>query len=148
MDKHRDKLLQDVTDSFSQVKRALHSFAVSGLEVQGLSIAQHMLLRKIAESQPVSQAALAKQMQLTPGAISQNIDALDQANCIVRTANPSDRRISNLSVSQDGKAALDKFAAISEQLIARAFSGIPDEDIAAYVRVQRTIANWIESQHK
>lgn len=148
MDKSREALIEQISSALSELKRAMHLYAADAFTDLGLSLGQLGLLRKIEDSQPVSQAGLAKQLQLTPGAISQVIDALDQANCIVRTADPDDRRSSKLSVSPTGKKLLIRFNELGKQLLSQAFRELPDKDLQTYINTQQTLAKWLESEHQ
>jgi len=147
MSKQRDQLLQDVEDAFSDMKRALHSFGPDGFSALGLSMSQLGMLRKISLCQPITQAALAKKLQLTPGAINQVIDTLEQADCIMRTPDELDRRATYLSVSRRGGKILKEFAKMQHQIITKILKGVSNEDIAAFIRVQKSITTWLETEH-
>ena len=142
----RDELIQQIADNVSQLKRAIQAHVQVTQIKLGLSPAQLEMLRAIHHLQPLSHKALAQHMQLTPGAVTQLIDNLDQAGCIVRTADQADRRISYLSISRDGKRKLDEVRKLRKQVFMQAFSELDESDLEAYLRVQTVLTKWLESQ--
>ena len=144
----RKTLLQQISDSFPRLKRAMHTYLSEDSAKRSLSPAQLAILRSILYSQPISHKDLASQMQLTPGAISQFIDGLYEADCIVRTADETDRRVSYLSVSRNGKQLLQEHQKQQLKLLSQATTPLSDEDLQTYVRVHETIIDWFETKNQ
>jgi DNA-binding MarR family transcriptional regulator len=147
MQKQSAEAVQAISDSFGQLKRAMQAYVLHQEDSVQVSPAQIELLRTIHCYQPVSHKALAAHMQLTPGAVTQLIAGLDEADCIVRTADTTDRRISYVSVSKLGKRTLDNFQKLRKQLLIGAFSELAEEDLQTYLRVQHHLINWLEHNH-
>lgn len=145
----RATLIQELGDTTSRFKRAIHQFAFNNFSDHGgLTPAQLTLLRMIYCSQPISPKRLAQQMQLTPGAVSQLLDGLEEDGCIIRTRDEADRRASRVSISRRGKRLMDEYVNLRNQLLGEAFSDVSDEDIETFIRVQQSAAEWLETQSK
>lgn len=140
----REELVQAVIDSWGPLKRAVHQYFLHYYAPLHLSPVQLELLKTIHSCQPLSHKQLAHHMQLTPGAVSQQLEALEQANLVERTLNPDDRRVSYLSVSPEGQQKLAAFRTSSRQLFADALSGLSDEELAAYIKAQRSLRQHLE----
>src|SRR6185369_16321340 len=94
----RDILIQSLFESMSALKRGMAG--QWHLMNQGcpISRSQLELLFTIRHAQPVSFKHLAQQLYLTPGAISQLAEGLEQHELISRQSDDRDRRIQCLSV--------------------------------------------------
>jgi DNA-binding MarR family transcriptional regulator len=136
-----------MSTSFGHLKRAMHVLAVRDYSHLGLSVSQLVALKTIHHLQPVTSKDLAKYMQVTPGAASQLLDALVDADCIVRTLNETDRRVSYLTVSRKGKQKLQEFQKTHVQMLLKACKDVSDEDLEAYIRVQQAMITWLEAQN-
>jgi DNA-binding MarR family transcriptional regulator len=73
---------------------------------------------------PATAAELAREVGLTPGAVSRMIDRLDAAGCIKRTDDPEDRRRVLIEASTEGLARIARYY---DGLTARS-----DEDLAEF----------------
>lgn len=142
----RDELIQAVIDSWGPLKRAVHQYFMQYYAPIHLSPVQLELLKTIHHCQPLSHKELAQRMQLTPGAISQQLEGLESTNLIERTLSPDDRRVSYLTVSPAGQEKLEEFRAASRQLFAEALSTLSDDELAAYIKAQDSLKQHLE-QH-
>ena len=145
-DTERTELLVQISNSFGQMRRAMHVFIGQDYSKLGLSLSQLMVLKTINRLQPVSHKVVAQNLLMTPGAISQLLDGLDSAGCIQRVPDPADRRVNYLSLSDHGKEVVHKFHKLHLQLLSKACTDTSDEDLQTYARVQLSMASWLEDQ--
>ena len=143
---NRNETIQEIFSIMGSTKRSLRNQFQPGFEKLGLSPAQLDLLSHIQHSEPISHKALAQRMNLTPGAVSQLLDGLDQTDLIVRAPSPSDRRVSYLSVSKLGKRKLEEFSKLRIKLFTSAFSVLDDNELSTYLRAQQKMNAWFEAQ--
>lgn len=141
----RNDLTQQALDQITELKRALHSHFLHSFERFGLSLAQLELLKKIQRQQPLSAKQLVDTMQLTPGAISQFLEGLDQAGCIVRAPSMQDRRVVLISLSRTGKRKLEEYEKLRKRLFTEAFAIFSDEELEQWLRIQQKLIDWLES---
>jgi len=144
----RDDTLKAIFDTMGVMKRTMHGYFLHTYEKLHLSPAQVELLFTIHFSEPVSHKELANKLQLTPGAISQLLDVLDQAGYIIRTPSKSDRRVNYVSISSTGQQIIDKFAKTRQAIFTEALATLSDQELAVYLQVQRKMLAYFESRRK
>jgi len=145
MSDDRSDVHQQMNDALNRFKRAMQTYSAEHFKDSALSPAQLAVLKAIHYLQPISHKALAADLQLTPGAISQLIEALDQAGSIVRTVSESDRRVTYLSLSHEGKRLLAHYDKLRLKLITEATGSLSKSDLVSYVKVQSALTGWLES---
>ena len=102
----------------------------------GVSAVDQRALGIIGARGPLSAGALAKEIGLTPGAVTGMVDRLERAGLVERTPDPADRRRVVISVSQKGRGAFGEvFAGLSTAMNAMVsrFTAEEQELIADYV---------------
>ncbi len=97
-----------------------------GAAAAGLSPVSAWALVQLDPDDPISQKELAARLRCNPSTVVDPTDRLEDADLVVRKANPSDRRINVLVVTPKGKKVRD-------ELIARLF-----EPPAAFRRLPAT----------
>lgn len=86
----------------------------------GLSIVQWSVLKALIEMPAVSPQLLAKALNVTPGTLSQSLTRLSKKDYLFMRSDPSDARKKMISLTRNGKYALDR----AEQEYRRIFAGI------------------------
>lgn len=135
----RDKLVETLFENMSTVKRTMSGHMQALNRDCPISHAQLELLFAIRHTQPVSFKQLAKQLYLTPGAVSQVADSLEQQELIVRKADADDRRVQCLTVSAKGATLLADIEKRRHRIIDIIIQDLSDEELEAWLRVQQKI---------
>lgn len=93
----------------------------------GLTQAQVRLLAMLAAhgDEPVSQAALAHRVGVTPMAVTTLCDRMAAAGWIERRPHPGDRRINHLHLLPKAHKALDRAMAIGDELTGEVLRELP-----------------------
>jgi DNA-binding MarR family transcriptional regulator len=94
------------------------------------------LLFAIQQHQPISFKHVAQQLYLTPGAVSQLAEGLEQQQLITRTADADDRRIQCLSITPKGEKLLQQVEKHRQSLMESVMQELTDEELAVWLRVQ------------
>lgn len=141
----RAETIQEVFDLMGRTKRTMKGRFHTVLDKLELSPTELELLMTIQDFQPISHKALAERLRLTPGAVSQLLDAPDRGGYIVRSSKPSDRRVSYLSISRTGSRKLEEFKKMRQQMLSEAFAVLSDEELTAYAVAQKKIIEWFET---
>jgi DNA-binding MarR family transcriptional regulator len=97
------------------------------------------LLFAIHYHEPVSFKHLAQQLYLTPGAVSQLAEGLEQQLLITRTSGTDDRRIQCLSVTPKGKQLLQQAEKHRQSVMEAVMHDLTDDELAAWLRVQEKL---------
>lgn len=102
----------------------------------GVSAVDQRALGIIGAHGPLSAGALAKEIGLTPGAVTGMVDRLERAGLVERTPDPADRRRVVITVASKGRAAFgDVFGGLSTAM---------DTMVSRYSAAeQQVIADWV-----
>ena len=100
----------------------------------GLTSAQWRILAVVARAetfnqQPLSQAALADQMDMEPITLSRHIDRMQASGMIERRPNPTDRRAYHLFLTDEARPLVARFRELGTECITSALAGISEEEI-------------------
>lgn len=88
-----------------------------------------MLILLFAHTCPgITQREITMKLQVTPGAISRQVDALHKKGCLIRETNKSNRREHNLTLTKQGKSVYEKSIRMLENMLEPVFSSIEDTD--------------------
>ena len=102
-------------------------------EALGLSFARVRALRRLA-AEPLTLRALADRLAADPPYVTLIVDDLQKRGLVARTPHPEDRRSKLVALTDAGRAAAARAAAILDEPPA-ALRDVPDEDLAALLRV-------------
>ena len=78
------------------------------VKASGFSMPQFMLLMHIRYKEPYSISDLSEKMEISPAAASQLVDKLVQADLLVRTEDPNDRRSKQVALTKQGRELIDQ----------------------------------------
>jgi DNA-binding MarR family transcriptional regulator len=93
-----------------------------------LDRARYLVLRAVAESEPVRTTALAEQVGVDPSTMSRHVSILEQAGLVERTADPDDGRAQSLSLTVAGRTVMEKVRAARHDLITDVLGDWDDTD--------------------
>ena len=129
-DKAREDLLQDLMEQMMCVGKQIHHGAM--LHGPSFSPPQASLLFTIAskKEEGISVKELAKKTGVTPGAITQFVDALVKKQLVRRDEDPADRRIVRLTLTDSARNHFSEFRSTFLSSATRAFDVLSDDEIA------------------
>jgi DNA-binding MarR family transcriptional regulator len=93
-----------------------------------LDRARYVVLRAVAESEPVRTTALAEQVGVDPSTMSRHVAILEHAGLVARTADPDDGRAQSLSLTPAGREVMEKVRAARHDLITDVLGDWDDAD--------------------
>src|SRR4051812_621167 len=102
----REQLIRSIFENVGLVKRNIYNHLEVNRHILPLPMSQLELLVTIRHNQPISFKELARQLCLTPGAISQVVEAVEQEGYVTRENDLKDRRIQSLRISKKGTKLL------------------------------------------
>lgn len=111
------------------------------VEARGVTVAEWVMLRALADGPGTRPARLAERLALTPGAISKLADRLEAKGLIARTPLPDDRRAHLLALSDKGAALVPELARLADANEAEWFGALSPDDRAALDRILRQLAD-------
>lgn len=105
---------------------------------QGLAPHQYRALRTIAP-EPVRPARLAEQLEITPRAVTDVVDALDERGLVEVRQDPRDRRAKLVTITEAGAAVLREVRVARAAAAERSFDVLDAEERATLARLLRRV---------
>lgn len=117
------------------VTRLLRKHFDRRAEPLGLTRAQWRAIKLIHREPGISQKALAELLEMEPIPVGRVLDRLQQAGFVERRADPGDRRVWRLHITDKAHGVLDGMEVIAAGLRDDALAGIGDAELAACMAV-------------
>ncbi len=95
----------------------------------GLTLMQWRMLGELSREGSMRQAALIVALNAPAMTVSDVAERMEKAGLILRDADPEDSRAKMVTISPKGEALAAKMRDISSEVFARAFDGVPQEDL-------------------
>jgi DNA-binding MarR family transcriptional regulator len=128
MDKTREDLLQMLIQQIMSIMR--HVRHGIPLDQPALSPPQvHILFIISRRQEGISVKDLAERAGVTPGAITQFVDALVEKGLVMREGDPNDRRIVILKQTQFARDQFEKFRKAHLESFRRLFEVLSDDEL-------------------
>lgn len=144
---HRQKLIDELFETMDIAKRNLRGRMLSITSGRNISHAQLEVLLFIRQGQPINPKELAIRLSMTPGAVSQLIDVLEDQRLISRQTDPHDRRRQVLTVSQRGMTLLKSIERKRRTVMENVIQGLTDEELVLWLKIQKKLINEFHSAH-
>ncbi len=141
----RKELLQEIIETMGAFKRLAQSQALLAADCP-VSYAQLELLLTIDTHPGATAKHLAEQLRMTPGAISQFIEGLEQHKLLERQTDPNDRRVQYLHITRAGSKLLRDTKRRRKQRIEQVMQGLSDEELAIWLRVQQKFVAQVQAE--
>jgi DNA-binding MarR family transcriptional regulator len=101
---------------FFRLWRASHTRTAAALETIGLSPALFAVLNYLAAHDGATQRAIGVAMGIDPSTMVSLVDELQTAGFATRRPHPSDRRAHAVTITPDGRAALERARALAYEI--------------------------------
>ncbi|PBJ83345.1 MarR family transcriptional regulator [Lysobacteraceae bacterium NML93-0399] len=120
---------------FRQVRDAMWARMAGELAQAGheLSFSQYITLKKLAMG-TTSATELARAAELNPGAMTRLIDKLVERGLVERHADPEDRRVVRIRISDAGQSIWRDIDQCGNRVRERAMAGMDDDQRVAFIR--------------
>jgi len=138
--------VRNLFDNMRAIKRGMSGHFNALRQQCPISHAQLELLITIESGQPISFKQLARQLYLTPGAVSQLAEDLETGTYISREADANDRRVQYLRVTPAGRELLQRIEKGRERVMRDIIADLSDEELAVWLRVQEKMLHHFQSE--
>lgn len=117
--------------SVSRLARRLRAQrTTSGMTEAELSETQLAALSALERNHAMTPGELAEHEKVQPPSMTRVIAALEDRNLVLRTPHPTDRRQAILTVTEDGRALVQRVRRRKDAWLARHLAGLTDEERA------------------
>lgn len=140
-----DTSLSEISELFFEIGRARGmSTAPAWMELQ-LTLPQFKMLVAVSKAESSTVGGIAEQLGVGESTTSYLVDRLVQAELVMRSDDPSDRRKARISLSPRGRSLLDKLVGPKDWLNEH-LRGLGAEDLAALHRGLKAVAAILRSE--
>jgi DNA-binding MarR family transcriptional regulator len=117
-----------------------------GVLPAGITIAQFRLafFLSSAPGGSVSTSELAEHACVSAASTSQMVGQLEAAGVVRRVRDPGDRRVVRVELTDEGRLAVDRLAALVRERWRRAVAGLDDDEMATAAKVLHRLAGIME----
>ena len=126
--------------------QAIHVRTSSGEVI--LERSSYGILCLILDEGPQRLGTIAIAFTLDPSTITRQVQAVEKAGLAVKTVDPSDRRASLLSLTDQGREAIETARAYRREILGNVISDWSDEERSAFGnslrRFNDTVEDWIK----
>jgi DNA-binding MarR family transcriptional regulator len=112
----------------------------------GLTGPQTLVLRALLHSGPISSAALAKAIFVTPSNLTGIIDRLEQKGLVTRTRQATDRRVQLLDLTEAGKEKAESLPDPIEEKLAAGLALLDEEQAGAIRAAIEQVVGFIDAE--
>jgi DNA-binding MarR family transcriptional regulator len=145
MEQSREELTKRIFEHSEAMKRGMYTHMQAYFHNLPLSRPLLEVLSAIKHLQPVSSKEIAQQLYLTPGAVSQSVESLDQEGYLVREADANDRRIQYLRLSKKGEKLLQDVEKQRRNMMEKAMQGLTLEELTVWLKVQTKLIQQFQA---
>lgn len=142
----REQLIRNLFENIGLIKRSMYSQLEASHGSLPIPMSQLELLVTIQHRQPVSFKDLARHLYLTPGAISQVAEALEQEGYVTRENDPKDRRVQCLRISKKGAKLLADTTKRRQAILKDALEDLTNEELELWLRVQTKLMKRFQAK--
>ncbi|MGK5728895.1 MarR family winged helix-turn-helix transcriptional regulator [Streptomyces sp. URMC 124] len=126
------------------VARTHRALAAALLRDLGLYPGQEIMLLQLWERDGQSQQALGRTLGLDHSTVAKSVRRLAAAGLVTRERSGTDRRVTLVSLTPEGRALESRVAEVWAELEARATAGLSEEQCARFVAAAAAIEAAIE----
>ena len=135
MDKNREELLQTLTQRMMSITRHVRHHGPPPEPPLSPTLLHLLFTISRKKTEGISVKELAESSSVTPGAITQFVDALVERGLVSRESDPSDRRIVRLKLTAQARNQLKKFRKEHAKSMSRIFDALDDDEIKQLIKL-------------
>lgn len=124
-----------LTDAITRLRRVLRVAVRSEQPWEALPMAQVEILQRLREEPRLRVRDLAERHRLAANTVSTLVQQLVEADLVERVPDRDDRRAVVLTITAEGRTALEEWSAAHERRIEAALAGLPERERQRIARV-------------
>lgn len=142
---------EGVEPAAAALKRLVSSLSADLLEVFAqlhVTIPQFRVMRAIRKEGRVSGRQLARELKVSPGAIVQLCDRLEEQGYVERVPDTDDRRVTWFQFTPTARALFDELLAVPRSKLAPALARLSETDVETLTRILNELVEALESERR
>lgn len=129
-----------------RILRATDQFSRELAQSVGLTAAQFRVLQIVAEKGQCTATAISQQMRISQATVTSLVDKLVRQETVVRERSQTDRRQTNIVVTERGRQAIADAPDPLQQRFVRKFSAMEDWEQAALIASLERVAAMLDAE--
>lgn len=125
--------------ALAEVTRAHRAEMQRRMAELGLHLGQELLIVDLHHNPGTTQADLVQRIGIEQPTIAKAMTRMERAGFVERAADPGDRRVTRLRLTERGEAVVDAVVAAWAQVESRASAGLGEADAARLIRLLHTV---------
>ncbi|GAA3245424.1 MarR family winged helix-turn-helix transcriptional regulator [Nonomuraea helvata] len=113
----------------------------------GLHLGQELLIVDIHHNPDTTQAELVQRIGFEQPTIAKALTRMERTGFVQRTADPNDRRVTRLRLTERGEAVVAAVTAAWAETDAQATAGLNDEEAEQLIRLLTAVRHNLEQPH-
>ena len=105
---------------------------------------QYLVMDILWDEESLSQQTIADILQKDKNSVTKFIDSLEKKGLVFRSTDKADRRINNISVSEEGRRLKQKTTDVAVNTMKSVLDGISEDELAICITVMEKIKKNIE----
>jgi len=142
----RDVLRPRAMFYLNQANHAVRSRFEAALSEFEMTAIQYTVLSVIGRHPGLSSSELSRRFYVTPQTMNELIGGLQRRNLILREADPANRRILRLRVTEAGADTIDRCDAIADGIERDVFEDMSDSEYETLARLTRKLARYLRNR--
>ncbi len=125
--------LFELSKSFMRTDRFHRTAVESAVKALGIHRSQHMMLMHLACCpEPQTQVELAKAFEISAAAVTVTLQKLEKAGLVSRSSSGGDERLKVISLTENGKAMVEKTRELFRSIDEAMFADITEEELTMF----------------
>ena len=137
--------LDALATDYGRVFLRLHRLVDRRMAREGASLARTKLLMCLDREGPMRGTDIAELFGLAQRSVTDALDGLERANLVQRTPDPVDRRVKQVSITAEGKAAFAATEPLRLSMIENVFGVLSPEDREQLLRIVNLLLAQVEA---
>lgn len=133
------RMSENTGDVLMSLARHLRRAYARDLEQWDITPSQSRALRIVGEHQPVRLSVLADVLRIAPRSATEVVDVLEDRGWVLRTADPTDRRATCLTLTEGGAAQRDLIERARSRTSEQFLDVLPERERRTLDRILRTL---------
>lgn len=129
----------------NQISQVISKCIHASFEERTATILQLLALKFLASKPSAAINELALELQLSMSSATQLIERLTKCRFIIRTTDQNDRRITRLTLTEEGLAELMRLQDCINSMLEKAFEQMPDDDLKELMRIHNLLLEKLQT---
>lgn len=137
--------LDDLATAYGKLFLRMHRLLDREMAKSGASLARTKMLMLVDREGPIRATDIAELFGLAPRTVTEALDSLERAGLIRRTPDAKDRRVKQITITQEGKAAITATEPLRLGLVDQVFGVLSVEQQAQLATIIAALEERVEA---